>query len=83
MGAAGRDFHNFLTFYKNNKDYRVVAFTATQIPGIQNRKFPSKLSGKRYPKGIPIYPEEDIASLIKKLKADEVVLAYSQRVVCL
>lgn len=77
MGAAGRDFHNFLTFYKNNKDYRVVAFTATQIPGIQNRKFPPKLAGRRYPKGIPIYPEEDIVSLIKKLKVDEVVLAYS------
>ena len=77
MGAAGRDFHNFLTFYKNSKDYRVVAFTATQIPGIQKRKFPSKLAGRKYPNGIPIYPEEDIASLIKKLKADEVVLAYS------
>lgn len=77
MGAAGRDFHNFLTFYKNNLDFRVVAFTATQIPGIQNRMFPAKLAGKRYPKGIPIYPEEDLPSLIKKLRADEVVLAYS------
>lgn len=77
MGAAGRDFHNFLTFYKNNKDYRVVAFTATQIPGIQNRKFPAKLAGRKYPKGIPIFPEEELASLIKKLKAEEVVLAYS------
>jgi predicted GTPase len=77
LGAAGRDFHNFLTFYKNNPDYRVVAFTATQIPGIEKRVFPSKLAGRHYPKGIPIFAEEELPALIKKLKADEVVLAYS------
>lgn len=77
LGAAGRDFHNFLTFYKNNPDYRVVAFTATQIPGIEKRVFPSELAGRRYPRGIPIFPEEDLPVLIRKLKADEVVLAYS------
>jgi predicted GTPase len=77
LGAAGRDFHNFLTFYKKNRDYLVVAFTATQIPGIEKRKFPAKLAGKRYPKGIPIYAEERLPSLIKELRADEVILAYS------
>ncbi|HXQ92521.1 MAG TPA: cyclic 2,3-diphosphoglycerate synthase [Nitrososphaerales archaeon] len=77
LGAAGRDFHNFLTFYKNNPHYRVVAFTATQIPGIEKRNFPSKLAGRRYPDGIPIFQEEKLPSLIKELRADEVVLAYS------
>jgi len=77
MGAAGRDFHNFNIYFRNNKDYNVVAFTATQIPGIYNRKYPSELSGNLYPKGIPIYPEEDITILIKEKKIDEVVFAYS------
>ena len=78
MGAAGRDFHNFLTFYKNNPSYEVVAFTATQIPGIEKRSFPAELAGsERYPNGIPIYPEESLPQLIRDLKTEEVVLAYS------
>ena len=77
MGAAGRDFHNFNVYYRDNPDYRVVAFTATQIPNIENRKYPKELAGKFYPDGIPIYPEEELPELIKKLKADEVVFSYS------
>ncbi|MGC8609984.1 MAG: cyclic 2,3-diphosphoglycerate synthase [Thermoplasmata archaeon] len=77
MGAAGRDFHNFNVFYRNNKDYNVVAFTATQIPNIENRKYPAELAGKNYPNGIPIYPEEELPDLIKRLKVDEVVFSYS------
>ncbi len=77
MGAAGRDFHNFNVYYRDNKDYKVVAFTATQIPNIENRKYPKELAGKLYPNGIPIYPEEELPELIKKLKVDEVVFSYS------
>jgi len=77
MGAAGRDFHNFNVFFRDNKDYRVVAFTATQIPDIEGRKYPAALAGKLYPKGIPIYAEEELADLIKKHKVDEVHFAYS------
>jgi len=77
MGAAGRDFHNFNMFFKDNKNYEVVAFTAAQIPGIANRTYPKNLSGKLYPKGIPIYPEKYLQQMIKKYKVDEVVLAYS------
>lgn len=77
MGAAGRDFHNFNTVYRDNKKYEVVAFTATQIPNIDGRKYPARLAGKLYPKGIPIYPEEELAALIEKLKVDEVVFSYS------
>ncbi len=77
MGAAGRDFHNFNTVYRDNKKYDVVAFTATQIPNIDGRKYPAKLAGKLYPKGIPIYPEEELAALIEKLKVEEVVFSYS------
>ncbi|HXG00397.1 MAG TPA: cyclic 2,3-diphosphoglycerate synthase [Bacteroidota bacterium] len=77
MGAAGRDFHNFNTVYRDNRKYEVVAFTATQIPNIDGRKYPAKLAGKLYPKGIPIYPEEELAGLIQKLKVDEVVFSYS------
>ena len=77
MGAAGRDFHNFNVYYRNNPDYEVVAFTATQIPFIDDRKYPSELSGKYYPKGIPIYPEEYLPELIKKHNPDEVVFSYS------
>jgi len=77
MGAAGRDFHNFNVFYRDNKDYKVIAFTATQIPDIEGRKYPAKLAGKLYPKGIPIHPEADLESLIKKHKVDEVVFSYS------
>lgn len=77
MGAAGRDFHNFNLYFKDNSKYEVVAFTATQIPYIDDRKYPAKLSGKLYPKGIPIYPESEIENLIKKYNVDEVVFAYS------
>jgi predicted GTPase len=77
MGAAGRDFHNFNMFFRDNKNYEVVAFTAAQIPGIANRAYPKVLAGKLYPKGIPIYPEKYLQQMIKKYKVDEVVLAYS------
>jgi predicted GTPase len=77
MGAAGRDFHNFNTFFRDNPDYEVVAFTATQIPNIDERKYPAALAGKQYPKGIPIHPESDLVKLIKTLKVDQVVFAYS------
>ncbi len=77
MGAAGRDFHNFNVFYRNNPDYEVVAFTATQIPNIEGRLYPPELSGKLYPAGIPIYPESELTDLIKKEKIDQVVFAYS------
>ena len=77
MGAAGRDFHNFNTFFRNNDQYEVVAFTATQIPNIEGRKYPAELAGKLYPKGINIYPESELPELIKKLKVDEVIFSYS------
>jgi len=77
MGAAGRDFHNFNTFYRGNKNYEVVAFTATQIPDIEGRVYPKELAGDLYPAGIPILAEEDLAKLIVDLKVDEVVFAYS------
>ncbi len=76
-GAGGRDFFNFLVYFKNNPIYNVVAFTAAQIPGIEKRKFPKELAGKHYRKDIPIFPESELASIIKKFKVDEVVLAYS------
>lgn len=78
MGAAGRDFHVFNTYFRNNKNYEVVAFTATQIPDIDGRKYPAKLAGEElYPQGIPIYAEADIVDLIKKNDVTEVVFAYS------
>lgn len=77
MGAAGRDFHNFNVFFRDNKDYEVVAFTATQIPNIEGRRYPAELAGKLYPKGINIYPESDLVKLIKDMKVDQVVFAYS------
>jgi len=77
MGAAGRDFHNFNVLYRNNRQYEVIAFTAAQIPNIENRKYPAKLAGKFYPKGIPIVSEDDLEKLIKKSKIDEVVFSYS------
>lgn len=77
MGAAGRDFHNFNTFFRDNPGYEVVAFTATQIPNIEGRKYPAELAGKQYPKGINIYPEQELDTLIKDLKVNEVVFAYS------
>ncbi len=77
MGAAGRDFHNFNTVYRDNESYEVVAFTAAQIPNILNRKYPPSLAGKLYPSGIPIYDEKDLANLIYDLKIDDVVFSYS------
>jgi len=76
-GAGGRDFHNFLVYFKDNPEYEVVAFTATQIPGIERRRFPPELAGPRYPLGIPIYPEYELPRLIRELRVDEVVLSYS------
>ena len=77
LGAAGRDFHNFLVKYKDNPQYEVVAFTQAQIPGIEKRSFPKELAGKYYTKDIPFYPEEKLVALIKTLRVYEVVLAYS------
>jgi predicted GTPase len=77
MGAAGRDFHNFNVYFRNNDAYEVVAFTATQIPGIEGRSYPSELAGSKYPKGIPIFPEENLPSLIREHSVDQVVFAYS------
>jgi len=77
MGAAGRDFHNFNTVYRGKSAYQVVAFTAAQIPDIAGRKYPAKLAGKGYPKGIPIFAEQELEKLIRDLNVDEVVFAYS------
>ena len=77
LGAAGRDFHNFNVFFRDNELYRVVAFTATQIPGIEGRLYPPELAGDRYPRGIPIEPEDQMERLIAELKVDQVVFAYS------
>ena len=77
MGAAGRDFHNFNTFYRDNADYEVAAFTATQIPNIEGRKYPPELAGVNYPEGIPIYPESELIRLIDDLDIEQVVFAYS------
>ncbi|MCK5112368.1 MAG: GTPase, partial [Thermoplasmatales archaeon] len=77
MGAAGRDFHNFNVYFRDNEKYEVVAFTATQIPDISGRKYPLELSGKLYPNGIAIYPEGKLTELIKEKEIDEVVFAYS------
>jgi len=77
MGAAGRDFHNFNVVLRDNEAYEVVAFTATQIPGIEGRVYPAALAGPLYPKGIPIHPEEELSTLIRTHAADAVVFAYS------
>jgi len=77
MGAAGRDFHNFNCVFRNNDDYNVVAFTATQIPNIEGRVYPSELAGKNYPGGIKIFEESKLTELIKELKVDEVIFSYS------
>jgi predicted GTPase len=77
MGAAGRDFHNFNVYFRNNDAYEVVAFTATQIPGIKGRTYPTELAGSNYPKGIPIFSEEELPKLIKENDVDRVVFAYS------
>lgn len=77
MGAAGRDFHNFNTLFRGNKDYEVVAFTATQIPNIHGRVYPTELAGAQYPKGIPIHAEEELVRLIQETQAEEVWFSYS------
>jgi predicted GTPase len=77
MGAAGRDFHNFNCYFRDNENYDVVAFTATQIPDIDGRKYPAELAGRLYPQGIPIHAEKEIANLIQEHDVDEVVFAYS------
>jgi predicted GTPase len=77
MGAGGRDFHNFNVAFRNDPEARVVAFTATQIPGIDHRVYPASLAGTRYPDGIPIRPEEELEALVAEHGVDEVVLAYS------
>ena len=77
MGAAGRDFHNFNVFFRDNEEYEVVAFTATQIPNIEGRKYPAELAGSLYPNGIDIYPESQLDELIKKFNVDLVVFSYS------
>ena len=77
MGAAGRDFHNFNTVYRDNEDFEVVAFTAAQIPDITGRKYPAALAGKLYPDGIPIFDEKNLVELICQLKVDDVIFAYS------
>ncbi|MBF8283977.1 MAG: hypothetical protein HW378_2892 [Anaerolineales bacterium] len=77
MGAAGRDFHNFNTVFRDNAAYEVVAFTATQIPNIEGRVYPAELAGKLYPQGLSIYPESELTRLIHDLKVDEVVFSYS------
>jgi predicted GTPase len=77
MGAAGRDFHNFNVVYRNNPTHEVVAFTATQIPNIEGRRYPSQLAGSDYPDGIPIHPESELTRLIKDLQVEQVVFSYS------
>ena len=75
IGAAGRDFHNFNTYYRDNSAYQVVAFTAAQIPDIAGRKYQAELAGSLYPDGIPIYLQDDLELLIKELDADECVFS--------
>jgi predicted GTPase len=77
MGAAGRDFHNFNTVFRDNEQYEVVAFTVTQIPNIEGRKYPSELAGRLYPDGVPIFPESELTRLIEDLRVAEVVFSYS------
>ena len=77
MGAAGRDFHNFNVYFRDNPTYQVVAFTATQIPNIEGRTYPAALTGSLYPNGIPIYPESALPKLIKEQQVNQVIFAYS------
>src|SRR5262249_46247267 len=77
MGAAGRDFHNFNVFFRSNPTYEVVAFTATQIPNIEGRLYPAELAGARYPKGIPILPEDSLPTIIREHGVSDVGFAYS------
>ena len=89
LGAGGRDFHVFNMVFRDNPDYYVVAFTSTQIPGQEYRRYPASLAGRYYPQGIPIYPQEKLKTIIRAHAIDEVVLAYSDltfdelgRIVC-
>ncbi|MFA5812339.1 MAG: cyclic 2,3-diphosphoglycerate synthase [bacterium] len=77
MGAAGRDFHNFNTYFRENPEYEVVAFTATQIPNIEGRRYPAALAGKSYPKGIPIYKEDELTQIIHRESVETVIFSYS------
>ncbi len=77
LGAAGRDFHNFNTYFRNNENYEVIGFTATQIPGIEERKYPSSLAGSLYPDGIPIFPEDHLETIIKEKGINDVAFSYS------
>lgn len=77
MGAAGRDFHNFNVVFRDNPQYEVIAFTATQIPNIEGRRYPPELAGALYPEGLPIYPEEELERLIEEYEIDQVVFSYS------
>ncbi len=77
IGAAGRDFHNFNTYFKENNSFNVVAFTAAQIPDIDGRKYPAELAGRKYPNGIAIYTQEKLAELIEKLDVDVCFFSYS------
>ena len=81
MGAAGRDFHNFNTYFRNDPGYEVVAFTAAQIPDIEGRCYPAKLAGELYPHGIPIDAEEELTRLIAEHGVEQVILAYSDLIV--
>ena len=77
IGAAGRDFHNFNTYFRDNENYRVKAFTAAQIPDIDGRKYPPGLAGSLYPEGIPIYAEEKLTGLIRDMDIDDCIFSYS------
>jgi len=77
LGAAGRDFHNFNVLFRNNAEYQVVAFTATQIPDIAGRRYPPELAGRLYPQGIPIFEEKDLENLILEHRIDVAVFSYS------
>jgi predicted GTPase len=77
LGAGGRDFHNFNTFFRDRPNYQVIAFTATQVPFIANRTYPPELAGSNYPRGIPIYPEEELSRLLTEDRIDQVVFSYS------
>jgi predicted GTPase len=78
MGAAGRDFHNFNVYFKNNRRYKVIGFTAAQIPNIEGRLYPPDLAGELYPQGVRIYPEHRLADLIREHKVDLVAFSYSE-----
>ena len=77
MGAAGRDFHNFNVYFRDNPNYQVLAFTATQIPNIEGRRYPPELAGNLYPEGIPIYPEAELSDLVRRYQVAQVIFAYS------